>query len=175
MFHRLRPATPPATSAPRSQNALSPPHRFRAPCWERRCFIGSGLPPRPTHHHHSPHATPHHTSPKGAADSAQGQPSLSEATLGFRPTRQEANPRPRRTPRPPAASSIRSAARAPTSHFPAPSPQSPARRGPHSPSAAPRLTHHPAHPPAPSQPRRIKKIPTISTPISIHHPTNPTL
>jgi hypothetical protein len=43
------------------------PRRLRSPCWERRCFIGSGLPPRPTHHYRSPHSTPHHTNPNGVA------------------------------------------------------------------------------------------------------------
>ena len=61
-------------------------------CRLRRPLIHEALPTsrarlselsRPTHSicHHS---APPHTSPEGAADSAQGQPSLGEATLGFR-------------------------------------------------------------------------------------------
>jgi hypothetical protein len=97
-----RPATPPPPSAPSSPQATAL-HRPR-PAWSPRPMAPS-----------SPQATALHRS-KGATESAQGRRASARPPWVTCHHRRAANPAPRHTPRPPAASSTTSATRLPRSN-----------------------------------------------------------
>jgi hypothetical protein len=96
IFNRLR-RVPPDSRTP-----YSPPNP-QAVASKLSALLPTHQPPRSLAISHRP------ISPERAMDSAQGQPSLSEATLGIAPSDRKANPSPRRTQHPPAASAIRPA------------------------------------------------------------------
>ena len=104
VFNRPRPAAPPTTTGPPLHSASHQPQG------------GYGVSPAQP-------ASPPKLSLPFVALAKNGESeggSLSEATLGFGATHQEANPRFRRTPRPPAASATRAAARVPAPFSPYP-------------------------------------------------------